>query len=31
MMQDAIIDRVVDGLIVLGIFVGKAALAFVGL
>lgn len=29
-MQEAILDRVVDGLLVIGIFAGKAALAFVG-
>lgn len=30
-MHDGITDRVVDALIVLGIFVGKAALALIGL
>ena len=30
-MQDAVLDRIVDGLIVIGIFAGKAGLALLGI
>ncbi len=29
-MQDVLLDRFIDGLIVIGIFAGKVAIAYVG-